>query len=50
MTPATAMEHMNQRCQNIRSTSKASITSVMEDEAVTPAGFGSKTHVFMQLL
>jgi hypothetical protein len=29
MTPATAMGHMNQRRQNIRSTSKASITSDM---------------------
>jgi hypothetical protein len=45
MTPATAMGHMNQRRQNIRSNSKASITSYMEDKAVTPAGLGSKTHV-----
>jgi hypothetical protein len=45
MTPATAMGHMNQRCQNIRSTSKVSITSDIEDEAVTPAGLGSKTHL-----
>jgi hypothetical protein len=44
MMPATAMGHMNQCSQNKRSTSKASITSDMEDEAVTPAGLGSKTH------
>jgi hypothetical protein len=44
MTPDTAMGHMNQCRQNIRSTSKASITSDMEDEAVTPAGLESKTH------
>jgi hypothetical protein len=43
MTPVTAMGHLDQRHQNIRSTSKASINSDMEDEAVTPAGLGSKT-------
>jgi hypothetical protein len=46
MTPATAMGHLNQRRQNIRSTSKTSITSEMEAEAVTPDGLGSKTHIF----
>jgi hypothetical protein len=45
LTPATAMVHMNQRHQNIRSTSKNSITSDMEDETVTPAGLGTKTHL-----
>jgi hypothetical protein len=45
MTPATAMGHMNQWRQNICSTSKDSITSDIEDETVTPAGLGSKTHV-----
>jgi hypothetical protein len=44
-TPVTAMGHMNQRCQNMRSSSKKSITSDMEDEAVTPAGLGNKTHL-----
>jgi hypothetical protein len=44
MTPATAMGHLSQRRQNILSTSKTSITSDMEDDAVTPAGLGSKTH------
>jgi hypothetical protein len=45
LTPATSMGHMNQRRKNIRSTSKNSITSNMEDEAVTPAGLGTKTHL-----
>jgi hypothetical protein len=45
MTPVTAMGHMNKRRQNIRSTSKGSITSDIEDEAVTPVGMGSKTHL-----
>jgi hypothetical protein len=40
MTPANFMGHVNQRRQNIRSTSKVSITSDMEYEAVTPAGLG----------
>jgi hypothetical protein len=38
LTPSTTMGHMNQRRQNIRSTSKTPITSDMEDEEVTPAG------------
>jgi hypothetical protein len=45
MTPAIAMIRMNQRLQNIRSTSKDSITSDIEEETVTPAGLGSKTHL-----
>jgi hypothetical protein len=45
MTPVTAMGHMNQHRQNMRSTSKASITSDIEDEAVTPTGSGSNTHL-----
>jgi hypothetical protein len=45
MTPSKAMEHMNQRHQNIRYTSKVSITSDIEDETVTPAGLGSNTHL-----
>jgi hypothetical protein len=45
LTPATAMGHMNQRRQNIRSTSKNPITSDMEDEAVTPAGLGTKNNL-----
>jgi hypothetical protein len=45
MMPATAMGNMNQRRQNIRSTSKVPITSGIEDEAVTPPGLGSKTQL-----
>jgi hypothetical protein len=45
MTPATAMGHMNQRRQNVRSTSKVPITSNIEYETVTPAGLVSKTHL-----
>jgi hypothetical protein len=45
MMPATAMGHMNQRLQNIRSTSKVSITSEIEYETVTPAGLGSRIHL-----
>jgi hypothetical protein len=37
MKPSTAMGHMSQWRQNIRSTSKDSITSDIEDEKVTPA-------------
>jgi hypothetical protein len=39
------MGHMNQRHQNVRSIYKASITSDIEDEAITPAGLGSKTNL-----
>jgi hypothetical protein len=45
MTPATAMGQMNQRRQNIGSTSKVSIKSNIEDTTCTPAGLGSKTHL-----
>jgi hypothetical protein len=44
MMPVTAMGHLHQLRHNIRSTSKTSITSYMEDEAATPDGLGSKTH------
>jgi hypothetical protein len=47
LTPVTAMRHMNQKRQKIRSTSKAvAITSDLEDTTVTPAGNGDKTHFF----
>jgi Flp pilus assembly protein TadG len=45
LTPAITMAHMNQRRQNIRSTSKTPITSDIEDITVTPAGLGTKTHL-----
>jgi hypothetical protein len=50
LTPATTMDHMNQRCQNIRSTSKTKITSDMEDVTVTPAGLGTKNHLVYAVL
>jgi hypothetical protein len=46
LTPVTAMGYMNQKRQNIRSTSKeVKITSDLEDATVTPAGNGDKTHL-----
>jgi hypothetical protein len=45
MKPSTAVGHMNQRCRNKRSTSKVLITSDIEDETVTHASLGSKTHL-----
>jgi hypothetical protein len=45
LTSATAMGHMNQKRQNIRSTSKAvTITSDLEETTVTPACTGEKTN------
>jgi hypothetical protein len=47
LTPATAMGHMNQKNQNIHSTSKVvTITSVLKDTTLTPAGNGEKTRLF----
>jgi hypothetical protein len=46
MTPATAMGHMNQKRQNIRSTRKiVEVTSDLEDVSVTPVGTGEKTNL-----
>jgi hypothetical protein len=50
LTPATAMGYMNQHRQNIRSTSKKPVTSDIEDESVTPAGLGTKTHLVYAVL
>ena len=44
MTPATAMGHMNQKRQNIRSTSKE-FKPESEDEYITPSGNGENTHL-----
>jgi hypothetical protein len=45
-TPVTAMGHMNQKRQNICSTSKAVvITSNLEETTLTPAGTGEKTYL-----
>jgi hypothetical protein len=41
LTPATAMGHMNQRRQNIRSTSKAPT----EKQQLQDPDLGSKTHL-----
>jgi hypothetical protein len=49
-TPATTMGHMNQRRQNIRSTSKTTITSDIEDIATTTANSGTKTHLVYGVL
>jgi hypothetical protein len=46
VTPATAMGHMHQKRENIRSTSKEmQVTSELEDEAVTPAVTGEEKHL-----
>jgi hypothetical protein len=50
LMPATAVGHMNQRRQYIRSTSKNPVNSDIEDEAVTPAGLGNKTHLVYAVL
>jgi hypothetical protein len=50
LTPATNMGRMNQRLQNIRSISKAPITSDIEDIAATTANSGTKTHLVYAVL
>jgi hypothetical protein len=46
LTPATVMGCMNQKRQNIRSTTKVvTINSDLEDTTVNPAGNGDKTHL-----
>jgi hypothetical protein len=49
-TPATAMGHMNQRRQNISSTSKTPITSDIEDFTTTNTNLGTKTHLVCSVL
>jgi hypothetical protein len=46
LTPATAMGHMNQRRQNIMSTSKTPI----EDVPTTDTNLGKKTHLVYAVL
>jgi hypothetical protein len=46
LTPATAMGHMNQRRQNIRSTSKVPIADVPP----TDTDLGTKTHLVYTVL
>jgi hypothetical protein len=43
LTPATAMGHMNQKRQNIRSTKEKVLET--EDQDITPMGSGEKTHL-----
>jgi hypothetical protein len=50
LTPATAMGHMNQRLQNIRSTSKTPITTDIEDVPTTDTNLGTKTHLVYAIL
>jgi hypothetical protein len=50
LTPATAMEHMNQRRQNIRSTSKTPITAAIDDVLATDTNLGTKTHLVFAVL
>jgi hypothetical protein len=46
LTPSTAMGHMNQRCQNIRSTSKTPIA----DAPTIDTDLGTKTHLMYAVL
>jgi hypothetical protein len=46
LTPATAMGHINQRRQNIRSTSKAPV----EKQPTTDTALGTKTHLLYAVL
>jgi hypothetical protein len=50
LTPATTMGNMNQRRQNIRSTSKTPITSDIEDITTTNRNLGTKTHLVYAVL
>jgi hypothetical protein len=45
ITPATSMEHMNQKHQNICSTTNNEIISDLEDKTVTPTSWITKTHL-----
>jgi hypothetical protein len=50
LTPATTMGHMNQRRQNIRSTSKTPITTHIDDITTTNTHSGTKTHLIYAVL
>jgi hypothetical protein len=45
LTPATTMGHMNQRRQNIMSTSKTPITTHIDDITTTDTNSGTKNHL-----
>jgi hypothetical protein len=44
------MGHMNQRRQNIRSTSKAPITAAIDDVPATNTNLGTKIHLVYAVL
>jgi hypothetical protein len=50
LTPTTTMGTMNQRHQNIRSTSKTTITSDIDDVTETHAPSGTKNHLVYAVL
>jgi hypothetical protein len=50
LTPATTMGHINQRRQNIRTTSKTPITGDIEDVTEIPATSGIKAHLVYAVL
>jgi hypothetical protein len=50
LTPATTMGHMNQRRQNIRSTSKNPITTHIDDITTTNTNSGTKIHLVYAVL
>jgi hypothetical protein len=50
LTSAMAMGHMNQRRENIRSTSKTPITADIDNVRATDANMGTKTHLVYAVL
>jgi hypothetical protein len=50
LNTATTMGHMNQRRQNIRSTSKTPITTNIDDITTTATNLGTKTHLVYAVL
>jgi hypothetical protein len=50
LTPATSMGRMNQRRQNIRSTSKTPITASIENVPATYTNLSAKTHLVYAVL
>jgi hypothetical protein len=50
LTPATTMGHINQRRQNIRSTSKTPITTHIDDIKTTNTNSGTKTDLVYAVL
>jgi hypothetical protein len=50
LTPATDMGHVNQRRQNIRSTSKTPTTAAIEDAPAANTNLGAKNHLVYAVL